>query len=51
MGAILSEIEAGNEVLAPWCELISSEQWVKDNSKAYFVAKAEAAAKAKETPG
>ncbi len=42
----LAEIEAGNEVLAPWCELISSEQWVKDNSKAYFVAKAEAAAKA-----
>lgn len=43
----LAEIEAGNEVLAPWCELISSEQWVKDNSKAYFTAKAEAAAKAK----
>jgi len=35
----LIEIERGHEVLAPWCELIGSEEWVKDTSKAFYADK------------
>jgi prolyl-tRNA synthetase len=42
----LVEIERGHEVLAPWCELIASEEWVKDTSKAFYADKLAAAAAA-----
>ena len=35
----MTALESGNMILAPWCELMSSEIWVKKTTKEFFLKK------------